>query len=352
MPFGIALPAQFLWYITFLTLVFLAAALALTLLAVVIHLGRAREARRWVQLEARWEPVVFDVIAGDVDPRELTSLVQPRDQRLFVDYLLRLSKRVRGRERDQVTQLARRYLPLVGKALTHRNPEIRARAIATLGELGADAYDTELAAALNDGSLSVAFSAAQALTRRRSQNYATQLLDAVERFAQGDTRYVASMLARVGPTVAPVLRQALGDRARHPRTRAVIAEALTRLNDLPSADIAADIIRSGRDTDLLVAALRLISNVGNAEHLDAVRPLLASRIVAVRGLAVSAVAQLGDASDIGRVTAALSDNASWVVARAARGLLALGATAHARELAASTGRQAVAVREALSEARG
>lgn len=191
--------------------VFTAAALILALAAVLLRLGNDRKARRWGRLEAAWEPACLDVVVGQEPLERMWALVAPRDRRYFLNFLLRFAKRVSGPERRIVDELAEPYLDLVVPQLRYRTPERRARAVQTLSKLGRRRYANRLLQALDDPSPLVAMVAARALARRESPDFAGAILQRLHRFDQWRPSFLASMLAAMGPAVAPTLRLALAD---------------------------------------------------------------------------------------------------------------------------------------------
>jgi HEAT repeat protein len=346
--FGIAFPDRMLWFVALLIGVFFVSSLSLIFMVVLFRVRNVRRRKRWSRVELAWEHVMLDVLAGEKQADELNALVAARDNRYFVDFLLRYAARLKGAERDTVLQLARPYLPAIASQLERRSPERRARAVKTLGELDTVSYTSQIVAALHDPSPLVAITAAQALARHRSPDLVRDLVGSMETFELWDTRFLAAILAELGPDVAPALREFLADASHSVRTRALAAATLGELNDPAAADCAAEVLETEKDVDLLVAALRLIRNVGSGAHVAAVRSLLESPSPAVRGYAVSALVAIGTPDDTAIIEAAIDDESSWVVMHAARGLEALGRLDILRLLAASDHPRASAAREILA----
>jgi HEAT repeat protein len=348
--FGVALPDRLLWFVAVLIGVFFLSALSLIAAAVLLRVRNIRRRRRWARMEMSWEPVILDVLVGERPETDLHDLVQPGDQRYFVDFLLRYTSRLKGEERGTVLQLARPYLPAIASQLNRRSAERRARAVKTLGELDADTYTAQTIAALRDPSPLVAITAARALARHRSPEMVHDLVQGMETFELWHTRFLAAILAELGPDVAPALRGFLEEPQHSARTRALAAATLEQLNDLTAADAAAAVIETEKDVDLLVAAVRLIRKVGSGEHVAAVRRLLDASSPAVRGHAVATLASIGTLDDTSLIQHAVDDESSWVVMHAVRGLKAMGRLDILRELAESDHPRAPAAREILAGA--
>ena len=306
-------------------IVFGGAAAGLALVALLLRLSNDRKARRWGRLEARWQPVALDVVVGLEPPQTIWALVGPRDGLHFVNYLLRFAKLVSGSERRIVDDLAAPYLPLVLPQLTYRTVERRARAVQTLSILGSRTYTAIILRALDDPSPLVAMVAARALARGGSPEFAAGIMSRMHRFDQWRPSFLASMLASMGPAVAPTLRSALADPVFHPKVRAVAADALRELHDYLAADSAARVLQETTDRTLLAATLNLMAHVGRAEHLPAIRRHVMAPEPIVRARAVAALGHVGAEEDLPFLIGAFHDESAWVALRAAEALHEAGA---------------------------
>ena len=325
-------------------------ALAFAALALFLRWRNAVRARRWGALEARWERTLLEVLAGDAPADALAPLVAPRDGSFFVGMLMRYARRLRGAERDTVVRIAQPYLGRIARQLRLRSAERRARAVQTLSVLGAEAYRDVVRRALDDPSPLVAMVAARALARGRDAEHGAAILARLERFDEWSARYLASMLAGMGAEVAAPLCDTLADPARAAWVRAVAADALTMLHDLPAADVAAAVLGATDDRELLAANLRLLAALGRPAHVPRIRPLASSGDAVVRAMATRALAALGDETVRARLRDALDDPSPWVAHEAAAGLAESGGGEILRALADSDHPRAVLARQALREA--
>lgn len=305
--------------------IFGAAAVGLALLALLLRLSNDRKAHRWARLEVLWQPRALDVVVGLEPPEKVWALVGPQDGLHFVNYLLRFAKLVTGSERRIVDDLAAPYLPLVLPQLKYRTVERRARAVQTLSILGSRTYTAIILAALDDPSPLVAMVAARALARGGSPDFAAGILGRMHRFDQWRPSFLASMLASMGPAVAPTLRSALADAVFHPTVRAVAADALRELHDYLAADFAARVLEETTDRNLIAATLNLMAHVGRAEHLPAIRRHVMSTEPIVRARAVAALGHVGAMQDLPFLIGAFHDESPWVALRAAEALYEAGA---------------------------
>lgn len=342
-PFTLLLLAAAVAVLTALTLVFAAVALLL-------RWRNIRKERRWHGLEQRWQGLLLDVLAGDADAEALHGVVLPREAPYFVGFLLRFARRLRGVEHDTAAAIAQPYLGRIARQLRLRSAERRARAVQTLSILGAEAYGAVVRRALDDPSPLVAMVAARALARGGDPAHAAAILAHLERFDAWSPRYLASMLAGMGRDVATPLCDTLADPARPAWARAVAADALTMLHDLPAADIAAAVLGATDDRELLAACLRLLAALGRPGHVPRIRPRAASPDALVRAMATRALAALGDETVRARLREALDDPSPWVAFEAAEGLAASGGMEVLRALAASDHPRAVLARQVLCEA--
>jgi len=205
--------------------------------------------------------------------------------------------------------------------------------------------------ALDDPSPLVAMVAARALAREETPEHAAEVLARLERFKGWDRRFLASMLAAMGPAVAGTLRWGLGDSTVEPWTRALLADASYLQRDLQAADVAARLLAETEDRELRASALRLLSGVGRPEHAPAVRDLCRSDDPVVRAQALRALGTVGGAVDVPLFIEAMGDAYPWAALHAARGAAASGGSDALEHLAASADPRAALARQILAEAR-
>ncbi len=329
--------------------VFFILSLVFAFIAVYLRISNTLKAKRWADLEARWQTALFEVTSGDLQPDELLDLVAKRDRLYFVDYLVQYAVRFRGEELLILHRLAQRFLPLIRKWLTRGDPERRARTAQTLGILGGGEYMEDLVSALDDPSPLVSMIAARSLVERREMEYLKPVIEHLHRYTHWHLNYLATLLASVGPQAAPLLREMYADLANSSQVRALAAEALCRLKDIESADIAAETLKESHDRDLLASSLRLLKIVGRREHVDAVRSSCDTDDNVVKAQAFRALGSLGDAKDVGSLRAELSNPSPWVASHAARSLCEIGQEQVLMEYAESGGPGAEIARQVLAE---
>jgi HEAT repeat protein len=280
----------------------------------------------------------------------LWELVGKDEDLYFVDLVLRYARRVRGADRTTLRQLAAPYLTQVATRAQGADVERRARAVQTLGELGLPAHADTVVAALDDASPLVAMIAARALARKETPQYADAVLARLHRFTSWRPSFLASMLSSMGPEVGSVLRRTLGNSSIDPEVRAIAATALRHLHDLDSAPVAAEVLNSEKQRDLLASCLRLLGTVGGPRDLPTVRRLMDSPDFVVRATAVGALGSLGEQSDLARLRQiAVDDESHWVAINAARALREAGDVEVLRKLASSGHDRASVAVQVLAE---
>ncbi len=306
--------------LTAATAALLALALFFAALTLVLRARNALTARRWARREGAWTPLVLDCLAGDRTEPQVLDAVDPADYVPFADFLVRFARRLKGQELARIRALAAPVLDDVARLATRGAPELRARAVQTVGDLGSAAHIDALVAALDDPSPLVAMTAVRALAHRGRPEHIDAVAAQLPRFRAWSPGYLAATLAAFGPEAVPPLRYALADPREPVSSRIVAAEALHRLHDLASADVAARAVETETDADLVAACLRLLAAVGTAAQAPTVRRAAASPDAAVRAQACAALAALGGAADAPTLVAALNDPSPWVVLRAAQSL--------------------------------
>ncbi len=309
----------------------------------------ARERRRAVLTE-RWREAVLGAVADPDEIPRVHARVSERLELSFVGFVLGYARRVRGTERETLRLLVAPYLDKIAARVGSDSIEVRARAIQTLGTLGLPAHAATVVAGLDDESPLVAMVAARALAYDGSPEYAEEVLARLSRFSAWRRRFLASMLASMGPNVLAALRSALENPRMEPWVRAALADALLQQGDFAAGDVAARILETSEDRELVVAALRLIGEVGRPEHLDRVRPFCTSADDVIRAQALRALGSLGGRQEIPELLKAMSDPYPWAALYAARGVRLAGGQKELAALASSHRPEAGLAHQALLEA--
>ena len=324
-------------------------ALSFAAYALLLRHGHARRERLTAALRERWEGPVLSALADPERIPQVHALV-PRQHRLrFVQFILEYVRRVRGAERRVLRQLVEPFLGEVAERTEHRRSEVRTRAVQTLGTLGLPRYAPEVLAGLDDPSPLVSMVAARYLARPEFPQYAPQLLEHLHRFEGWNRRFLASMLANMGPELSPRLREGLTDEDRPAWLRGVFAEALRMQLDPRAADVAAEVLKETDDRDLSASLLRLLATVGRPEHVELLRRLADTDDEIIRAQALHALGVLGDESELPLLFAGMDDPSPWAALHAARGVRDAGGAELLAEIAESDHEQAALAGQVLFE---
>lgn len=338
-----------LWLLALVVGALILMALAFATYAVYLRIYSDRRQRLWEHLSARWEEPVLLALSDPASVPRVRQLVAPQHRLHFVRFALEYARRVRGEERRVLQALAEPYLAPIAQRAASREVEVRTRAVQTLGTLGLPRYAPEVVKALDDPSPLVAMVAVRALASSEHPEHAADVLRHLHRFEGWSRSFMASMLAAIGTAAAPALRASLGDGHEVFWVRSVAAEALTMLKDFASGDVAAAVVSTEDDRELVASALRLLAAVGTPEHVAAVRARCASPDNVVRAHALDALGIIGEKDDIPRLLDAMSDPSPWVAIHAARSLFAAGGTKLLQDLGDSDHPRATLARQILVE---
>ena len=313
--------------------------------------SNTRKAKRWHNLESKWKERLLLILADEADMQTLLDQVSKKESLYFIDFLLRYSQRLKGMEQDHLTKLAQPFLKPIARHLQGNDPERRARAVLTLSALGLKEYDKQIVASLDDPSPLVAMVAVRALASQDSPEYAPVIMNHLHRFEDWSRNFLTSLLKLIGPEGTPAFRETLSDSQATPISRATAAQALRDLNDLLSADIAAQVIEMESDRDLLAAVLKLLAQVGQEKHVPVIRKLIASPDFVVRACALKALGMIGEENDLELIKSGIDDPIPWVAIQAVEGILSAGGQELLQDIAESDHPRANLAQQALAENR-
>jgi HEAT repeat protein len=297
---------------------------------------------------AKWQDRLLQALGDDDAARALTASVAEGERLHFVGFAVQFARRLRGGEREALGRLVKPFLGPIVERADARHIEIRARAIQTLGTLGLPDHAARVIAALDDESSLVAMVAARALALGGEPEYAQAVLARFHRFTGWNRRFLASLLASMGSSVAATLRSALADPSTESRARAVAAEALQIQGDIDAGDVAAEVLRTAQDREVVATSLRLLRKVGRPEHADGVRMHVGSKDPVVRAHALHALGVVGGEAEIPQLVEAMRDPSPWAALNATEGLLAAGGAALLSRMAASGDAVGVLARQVLA----
>jgi HEAT repeat protein len=332
--------------------VLLAGTLVLSGYAIVMRSVHVAKSREWDELSERWREPVLSAVAEPALVPSVQALVTEDDAIQFLQFVIEYARRVRGEERGVLRDIVQPFLPHMAMRVGARSTEMRAWAVQVLGTLGLPKYADEVVAALDDSSPLVAMVAARALARAETPQYAEAVLARLDRFADWDRLFLASMLAAIGPSASEAFRRRLADEDLAPWIRAVMAEALRLQGDFLAGDVAAQVIAATGERQLLASALKLLTAVGRPEHAEAVRRHRASSDAVVRAQALRALGALGGTQDVPALVDAMNDPSPWLALYAARSARDAGGTEALADLVATGHPGAKLAEQVLAEESG
>ncbi len=298
--------------------------LSFALWATVLRVRNVRKAKRWDELEEKWEALLPEVMAGLTPDSVLRSRIRKAEQLYFVDFLYKTALRAGPGRREALPRFALPFLGPIVRRMEGGDAERRARAVQTVAVLDLDRNAARVLKALDDPSPLVSMIAARNLAASGRPDLVTAVMERLDRFQEWSPKFLISMLVSMGSESAVLIRAALSSPLLQPQVRAVCADALAQLGVGEALPEAIGVLSTETDADLLSAALRLVRAIGGASALESVRALSGSADFAVRAQAIATLGQLGNEEDLARLKVALRDPSPWVALHAARGLRAHG----------------------------
>ncbi len=301
--------------------------LAFLIVALLLRRSNDRKARQWSEFERDWGELLGAVTRGEATSADVKAAVGRGRELHFVDYLYKQALRTEAADqRALLSRLAMPYLSRIAARTKGGDPERRARAVKTLGELGLSGYLSAVVASLDDPSPLVSMSAARVLAGSPGAPNVQEIVSRLDRFGDWNSRFLRSMLMQLGDLAAPGLRESAMDETLSPRIRAVCLDVLGHLEDEAAGGLAHAFLESDEDVDMWASALRVLRRCPNGDSLLLIQPLCDHPDPVIRAQAIGTLARLGDDKGLGVLESALHDSSPWVVMHAARGLKQRGRT--------------------------
>ena len=315
---------------------------------VLLRIANTLKYRRFTRLENSWKTSFLDFVNGEKSKFDVWKVVKPFDSLIFVNYLLKYSRGIKGVELEKIKELSLPYLDAIVDQLKSPASEVRARAVQTLGTLGIQKYKREVILALDDSSPLVEMVAARSLCREKSPELALPVIANLDKFENWSQGFLVSMLSSIGSDITPALRESLRSKENSTWVRVIAVETLRELKDLKSAEIAFEIVNNENDPDLLKSSLRLLSVVGTKDHLAAVRKHSESKNIYVRAQAINTLGVIGTTEDTEVMINALQEDSYWIASYAAVGLKNLGKIGLLQQLVKSNHKHADLLQNVLT----
>jgi HEAT repeat protein len=304
------------------TIASIAASILLLLYTLELRVQRRfRESRR-ARVTAHWRAIIAAAMTGARDGGSPSP--PPRRQRTEVLRLWNQTRNmIEGAAAERLIALADGLglRELARKRAKQGHLATRLTAIQALGHLHDSQSFGDILAATDDANTLVAITAAEALAEIDPARAVSALIPKLAARRDWPRTHVFRMLEKAGSTVVsePLyrrIRAATDDEAAYLLQYAEIAEF-----DVRDA-MAAELLASRRDPELLAAALKVASGYGGMTRLD---EFLNHPVWYVRMQAASLLGRMGRAEDAGRLEKRLTDEEWWVRYRAAKALVRLPA---------------------------
>lgn len=306
---------------------------ACILVVVTLHLHQKnqRTAKKWAEMEQRWQPLLLKTLGGEMWPEELRAQIYPGEGFYFIDYLTRYAEKLSGESRQRATDLASPYLPQLLKRVKQGDAEQRARAILTLSILAPEGHQNRMVEALEDESPLVSTMAARALAENGSIAHLAPILEKMPRFRSWSQNYLVSMLVSLAKDHPEKLRDALVLSHQPDWVKTVILKALTEIKDWQTLPLAVQFLQEDAHREVQAASLQFLARIGHEGLLDLIRKKCRSEDFVIRLNAVKALSNLGSAEDRELLLHLLEDPSQWIAHQAAQ---ALKSTKHFEDLLA------------------
>ena len=270
------------------------------------------------------KPMIFSCMENLSLCEPIKAKLSPRDKKLILIIIRQLMETLRGETQENLIKILRKfdaqddYL----QELQNGDESARAQAAENLASFDQDDVKKALAAALNDLSPSVRFSAAYSLERL---GVSFDLLSFLENFIRDGAKRPRAMrdfLRKVSSKQASAM-MAL---TRHSNEDIVVlaVDALSQSNDLSIISNISNIAEQHPSKEVRAAAMRTLAALGHPSAQSAVLRALKDPCWEVRAQAAIAAGRIGLVKTSERLSELLSDGQWWVRFRAAESLYTLG----------------------------
>jgi HEAT repeat protein len=271
-----------------ITLTLVATTVVLLLVLIVRRLLLARRERRHATAADWLLPVAIEFVAGD---EPLPDGLSAYDQTVLAEQLRRYSQMLSGEATERIALYFRDSDALreARRGLHSRRAWRRADAAFALGDMGIDETTPDLLRALGDRKRIVRTAAARALGRLKAEEATVPLVEAfvdnrVPRGVAGDA------LLRMGPKIAPQLRELAG--SREIELQATALTLLGLVGGAGDSDVPLERLQDPA-ADVRVAAAEALGRIGSPDCEPALEDALDDRMRLVRAAAASSLGTIG-----------------------------------------------------------
>lgn len=304
---------------------------AVVCLILLVRLRRRNKqtARRWQELEARWDQLLPDVLAGQLAPEVLRERIAPHEHLLWIDYLYHHASHLPVRDPaylpyQRLLGLAAPDIQPIFERAAAAEPELRARALETLGKLAPEASRPLLIAALDDASQHVAFTALRSLVEFHQLDTVAPIIRVLPRFGDFNADFIASLLAQLSPSAAlPLLLEPIYN-AQTPLWQRTVALCTLQRWPRQAAEVTGLrtlALDASHPTLIRALILRVLTSW---QAVSEIRPVIyafaADDTEVLRVYAMHAIGQLRLEDETALLELGMSDPSRWVALEAANAL--------------------------------
>lgn len=305
--------------------------------------------KKFSELERRWEPILLDILSEDRSPEDVQAYVNQDSMWQFLSYLSRYIAVVDGDARRQLVKAGSPYIKHVVRRLRSWKIEKRAEVISLMNRLEPEKYDVVFRKSLNDPSFLVNMVAARALSRKGQTENGEAILDNLDRFHIWSVNLLSSVIAQVGISLAPALRNLMLNRDKPVWQRVIAIETLIKLYDFKSGDYCEEMCSEGENREVLAAFLRLMRVIAEEKHIPVIRQLCERNDPVILSNAVRILTQISTDDNEACYQKAMDNPSIWVVINATWGLKEAGKLDVLRKYAYSDHPRAELARQVLTE---
>jgi hypothetical protein len=289
----------------------------LALITLSLRLKNTLKAKRFRKLENIWQPLVLDVLDGKMAPVEIQKFVARKDHLFFIQYLVRITRQLRGEEQVVVKGLSEPFLHLLLRKLSRSHFDDKILALHLLSFIGIKGFEKQVKKIYLHANRAAGIVALRAMCQPEYNAFYPYILEHIDRFKNWNHNILASILANGGPDVAFWFRQIVADANRLEWTQILACDTLRLLSDIEAASIISQRIQQTTSRELLTAFLRYLEVAGSYKHMEEISYLAMSDDYVVRTNVIRTIGNVAPDSHIELLSEALSDPANWVVLNAA-----------------------------------
>jgi hypothetical protein len=289
----------------------------LALITLSLRLKNTLKAKRFRKLENIWQPLVLDVLDGKMAPVEIQKFVARKDHLFFIQYLVRITRQLRGEEQVVVKGLSEPFLHLLLRKLSRSHFDDKILALHLLSFIGIKGFEKQVKKIYLHANRAAGIVALRAMCQPEYNAFYPYILEHIDRFKNWNHNILASILANGGPDVAFWFRQIVADANRLEWTQILACDTLRLLSDIEAASIITQRIQQTTSRELLTAFLRYLEVAGSYKHMEEISYLAMSEDYVVRTNVIRTIGNVAPDSHIELLSEALSDPANWVVLNAA-----------------------------------